>query len=245
MKKYVYTVMGKAKLSYAENYEALDRINRHGRQVYKDSKGKLFVKEDGYKVFVRKTFPKQDYTMRFNSPVRKSSTPNAPREKFSYTTKYEKLDRRDKYGRQVYRDSNGRLFAREGDYKVFLKSPTPMVRTPRVPTPATAEIEKVNAKGRRVFRDTKGRTFVKQDGKKVYVKKLFTPKSTTSPITTLMRKIGGVKTDKAPRATSPVVNTGKVDAKKRKVFKNSKGRTHVKQDGKKVYVKKLFTPKAV
>jgi hypothetical protein len=37
--------------------------------------------------------------------------------------------------------------------------------------------------------------------------------------------------------------TGKVDAKGRKVFKDSKGRTHVKQGDKKVYVKKLFTPK--
>ncbi|AAC96984.2 hypothetical protein PBCV1_A676R [Paramecium bursaria Chlorella virus 1] len=39
------------------------------------------------------------------------------------------------------------------------------------------------------------------------------------------------------------MNTGKVNAKKRKVFKDEKGRTHVIQDGKKVYVKKLFTPK--
>jgi hypothetical protein len=39
------------------------------------------------------------------------------------------------------------------------------------------------------------------------------------------------------------MNTGKVNAKKRKVFRNEKGRTHVIQDGKKVYVKKLFTPK--
>ena len=39
------------------------------------------------------------------------------------------------------------------------------------------------------------------------------------------------------------LETGKVDAKGRKVFKDSKGRTHVKQGDKKVYVKKLFTPK--
>ncbi|ABU44343.1 hypothetical protein AR158_C798R [Paramecium bursaria Chlorella virus AR158] len=39
------------------------------------------------------------------------------------------------------------------------------------------------------------------------------------------------------------METGKVNAKKRKVFKDEKGRTHVVQDGKKVYVKKLFTPK--
>ncbi|AGE55267.1 PBCV-specific basic adaptor domain-containing protein [Paramecium bursaria Chlorella virus MA1E] len=117
------------------------------------------------------------------------------------------------------------------------RSPTPSSRkepTPKTPTPATVELNKVNAKGRRVFRDTKGRTFVKQDGKKVYVKKLFTPK-----------KSGATLPESRASASSgsPGVNTGKVDAKNRKVFKNSKGRAHVKQDGKKVYVKKLFTPK--
>ncbi|ABU43869.1 PBCV-specific basic adaptor domain-containing protein [Paramecium bursaria Chlorella virus NY2B] len=115
------------------------------------------------------------------------------------------------------------------------KATTPKATTPKATTPATAELNKVNAKGRRVFRDTKGRTFVKQDGKKVYVKKLFTPKKSGATL----------PEDKAPKATSPVVNTGKVNAKKRKVFKNSKGRTHVRQNGKKIYVKKLFTPKAV
>ena len=39
------------------------------------------------------------------------------------------------------------------------------------------------------------------------------------------------------------IEIGKVDAKKRKVFKDSKDRTYVKQGDKKVYVKKLFTPK--
>ena len=44
------------------------------------------------------------------------------------------------------------------------------------------------------------------------------------------------------KAKSPAINTEKVNAKRRKVFRDSKGRTYVKQDGKKVYVKKLFTP---
>ena len=38
-------------------------------------------------------------------------------------------------------------------------------------------------------------------------------------------------------------DTGKLDAKGRKVFRDSKGRTHVMQDVKKIFVKKLFTPK--
>jgi hypothetical protein len=67
---------------------------------------------------------------------------------------------------------------------------------------------------------------VKQGNKKVYVKKLFTPQGESKEI-----------------ESSPKINTSKVDTKKRKVFKNSKGRTHVMQNGKKIYVKKLFTPK--
>ena len=76
---------------------------------------------------------------------------------------------------------------------------------------------KVKAKDRRVFADIFG-----------FAKRLFTPKwsSTTS---------------------RPVSNTGKVDAKGRRVFTDTKGRTYVKGYGgkkvKKVYVKKLFTPK--
>ncbi|AGE51481.1 PBCV-specific basic adaptor domain-containing protein [Paramecium bursaria Chlorella virus CviKI] len=140
--------------------------------------------------------------------------------------------------RKVFRNAKDRTHVYDNNYKkVYVKKVfSPKAPTPKDPTPATAELEKVNAKGRRVFRDTKGRTFVKQDGKKVYVKKLFTPKKSGATL----------PESKAPApAGSPVVNTGKVDAKKRKVFKNSKGRTHVRQDGKKVYVKKLFTPKAV
>jgi len=93
--------------------------------------------------------------------------------------------------------------------------------------------EKVNAKRRKVFRDSKGRTYVKQDGKKVYVKKLFTPSKNPTP----------ARSPALTPAKSPMINTGKVNAKKRRVFKDSKGRTYVKQGDKKVYVKKLFTPR--
>ena len=92
--------------------------------------------------------------------------------------------------------------------------------------------EKVNAKKRKVFRDSKGRTYVKQDGKKVYVKKLFTPSRNSTPVRSPVRS----------PIRSPSINIEKVNAKGRKVFKDSKGRTHVKQGDKKVYVKKLFTP---
>ncbi|AGE52733.1 PBCV-specific basic adaptor domain-containing protein [Paramecium bursaria Chlorella virus CZ-2] len=94
---------------------------------------------------------------------------------------------------------------------------------------------KIDAKKRKVFKDSKGRTYVKDaaTAKKIYVKKLFTPKA---------NPLGAGPTSVAK---SPMVNTGKIDAKKRKVFKDSKGRTYVKDaaTAKKIYVKKLFTPK--
>jgi hypothetical protein len=109
----------------------------------------------------------------------------------------------------------------------------------------TVETGKVDAKGRQVFKDSKGRTHVKQGDKKVYVKKLFTPKRSSVPLANTRAKdpvIPPRAKDPVIRASSPMINTGKVNAKKRQVFKDSKDRTYVKQDGKKVYVKKLFTP---
>ena len=141
--------------------------------------------------------------------------------------------------RKVFKDSKDRTYVKQGDKKVYVKK----LFTPKRNAPSSPEmpvvinrgpglspminIKKVDAKKRKVFQDSKGRTYVKPDDKKIYVKKLFTPPRPTAPVTP---------------ARSPVVNTEKVNAKGRKVFKDSKGRTHVKQDGKKVYVKKLFTP---
>jgi len=96
------------------------------------------------------------------------------------------------------------------------------------------DIGKVDAKKRKVFKDSKDRTYVKQGDKKVYVKRLFTPKKTASPEMPVVINRGP--------GFSPMINIGKVDAKKRKVFQDSKGRAYVKPGDKKVYVKKLFTP---
>ena len=95
------------------------------------------------------------------------------------------------------------------------------------------DIGKVDAKRRKVFKDSKDRTYVKQGDKKVYVKKLFSPKKTASPELPVVINRGP--------GLSPMINIKKVDAKKRKVFQDSKGRTYVKPDDKKIYVKKLFT----
>ena len=149
------------------------------------------------------------------------------------------MDKVNAKGRKVFTDEKGRTFVKQGDKKVYVKKLfTPKRNAPSSPAMPVVinrgpglspmiDIQKVDAKKRKVFQNSKGRTYVKPGDKKVYVKKLFTPPRPAAPVVP---------------ARSPVVNTEKVDAKGRKVFKDSKGRTHVKQDGKKVYVKKLFTP---
>lgn len=59
----------------------------------------------------------------------------------------------------------------------------------------------------------------------------------------LRKSSPSVKVKASGKARSPFTDTGKVDAKKRGVLRDSKGRTYVRQGDKKVYVKKLYTPK--
>jgi hypothetical protein len=154
--------------------------------------------------------------------------------------------------RPVFKNSKGRTFVKSNGKKVYVKKlftpktafftpkEIPKVPTEVVPssnlTPGSKETGKVNAKSRKVFKNSKDRTYVvKADGKRVYVKKLFTPKASSpkaAPKEIVMSDI-----------TPGSKETGKVNAKKRKVLKNAKNRTYVKEGGKKVYVKKLFTPK--
>ncbi|AGE50419.1 PBCV-specific basic adaptor domain-containing protein [Paramecium bursaria Chlorella virus CVR-1] len=127
--------------------------------------------------------------------------------------------------RPVFKDSKGRTFVKEGSKKVYVKKlfmpTTNIAKSPMI------ETGKIDAKKRKVFKNSKGRTYVKEGSKKVYVKKLFTPER---PITPVILK-------------SPVADTGKINSKERRVLKDTKGRTYVKEGDKKVYVKKLFTPK--
>jgi serine/threonine protein kinase len=169
--------------------DKLNKVNAKGRKVYKDIAGRTYVEQNGKKVYVKKLF----------TPKRNAAV--AP--KIAPATKIAPV-------------SPGK---------------SPMINT-----------EKVNAKKRKVFRDSKGRTYVKQGDKKVYVKKLFTPKRNAI----VQKVVANKKTPAQPKnapVTSPSINTQKVNAKKRKVFRDTKGRTYVKQGDKKVYVKKLFTPK--
>ncbi|AGE50285.1 PBCV-specific basic adaptor domain-containing protein [Acanthocystis turfacea Chlorella virus Canal-1] len=151
--------------------------------------------------------------------------------------------------RPVFKNSKGRTYVKSNGKKVYVKklfTPKTAFFTPKespkvaevVPsvalTPGSKETGKVNAKARTVFEDSKGRKYVKAGGKRVYVKKLFTPKAASVK----------VKEASPAVATTPgSKETGKVNAKNRKVFEDSKGRKYVKAGGKRVYVKKLFTPK--
>jgi hypothetical protein len=131
--------------------------------------------------------------------------------------------------RPVFKDAEGRTFVKEGSKKVYVKKLFMPQAVPTIARSPVANTGKLDAKNRKVYKDTKGRTYVKQDEKKVYVKKLFTPQRSATPVV----------------LKSPVADTGKLNAKNRKVLKDTKGRTYVKQGDKKVYVKKLFTPKVV
>jgi serine/threonine protein kinase len=179
------------------------------------------------------------------NPVPKPALKPAPKE-IAATPGSKETGKVDAKKRKVFENSKGRTYVKADGKRVYVKKlftpkasprPAPKEIADTTLTPGSKEIDKVDAKKRKVFENSKGRTYVKADGKRVYVKKLFTPKASPKPAP---KEIAA--TTIAPGSKE----TGKVDAKKRKVFENSKGRTYVKGDGgKKVYVKKLFTPRNV
>ena len=179
----------------------------------------------------------------------------------------DRLNKVNAKGRKVYKDIAGRTYVEQNGKKVYVKKlftpkrnvavapVAPVIVAPKIATaprpvakpqsPGRSPMintEKVDAKKRKVFRNSKGRTYVKQGDKKVFVKKLFTPKRNSPVQEVVIKTPTPPKVNSAP-ARSPAINTEKVNAKKRKVFRDSKGRTYVRQGDKKVYVKKLFTPK--
>ncbi|AGE49286.1 PBCV-specific basic adaptor domain-containing protein [Acanthocystis turfacea Chlorella virus Br0604L] len=182
------------------------------------------------------------------TPVKKPSPKPAPKvvpvvPKPAGTAETGKVDAKQ---RPVFKNSKGRTYVKADGKKVYVKklfTPKTAFFTPKESpkvapssnlTPGSKETGKVNAKARKVFEDAKGRKYVKTDGKRVYVKKLFTPKAAAVK----------VKEASPAAATTPgSKETGKVNAKNRAVFEDSKGRKYVKAGGKRVYVKKLFTPK--
>ncbi|AGE53663.1 PBCV-specific basic adaptor domain-containing protein [Acanthocystis turfacea Chlorella virus GM0701.1] len=182
------------------------------------------------------------------TPVKKPSPKPSPKvakvvpvvPKTAGTAETGKVDAKQ---RPVFKNSKGRTYVKADGKKVYVKKLFTPKESPKAApevapssnlTPGSKETGKVNAKARKVFEDAKGRKYVKTNGKRVYVKKLFTPKAASVK----------VKEASPVAATTPgSKETGKVNAKNRTVFEDSKGRKYVKAGGKRVYVKKLFTPK--
>ena len=163
------------------------KVDAKKRQVFKDSKGRTYVKQGDKKVYVKKLF-----TPKRNSPVPtdgfKIAKPRTEAQAFADGVRiarakdgkareyqdyvYDHWDRAmvESFDRGLNEGYGHRVVDKPETPPSPYRSPVVEMKSPSINT------QKVNAKKRKVFRDTKGRTFVKQDGKKVYVKKLFTPK---------------------------------------------------------------------
>jgi serine/threonine protein kinase len=207
-----------------------EKVDAKKRKVFRNSKGRTYVKQGDKKVFVKKLF----------TPKRNSPVPNDGF-KIAKTTQ-------DAYDNGV---RVGQKFTDEAEIKKFDEKPPKAqkkerrvsIRKPRTEAQAFAD-------GVRIARARDGKAREYQDyvydhwdramvesfdrglnegyGHRVVDKPETPPSPYRSPVVEMK---------------SPSINTQKVNAKKRKVFRDTKGRTFVKQDGKKVYVKKLFTPR--
>jgi hypothetical protein len=156
-------------------------------------------------------------------------------------------------GRKVFVSSRGATYALESGKKVYVKKlltprpskPVPAPEPVPEPTPKTpigsVNSGKVNSKGRKVFVSSRGATYAVEGGKKVYVKKLLTPRpSKPAPVP---KPAPEPAPEPAPKTPIGNVSSGKVNSKGRKVFVSSRGATYALEGGKKVYVKKLLTPR--
>jgi serine/threonine protein kinase len=197
------------------------KVDAKKRKVYKNSNGRTYVKHLDKKVYVKKLFTPKDES----KEIEKSPRINTG-----------KVDAKT---RKVYKNSKGKTYVMHFDKKRYVKKLyTPKEEIKEIEKSPNKNTGKVDAKKRKVYKNSNGRTYVRPGDKKVYVKKLFTPKDESKEIKEIKEIKESKKIEKSPK-----LNTGKVDAKKRKVYENSKGRTHVMQNEKKIYVKKLFTPK--
>ena len=112
------------------------------------------------------------------------------------------------------------------------RSPSPVARR-RGSAPARADLPNFDPRLRREIKKDSPRTS--------------TPGIRNSPVKGSPRSESGKKDSlvkaSTGKARSPFEDTGKVNSKKRQVLRDSKGRAYVRHGDKKVYVKKLFTPK--
>ena len=112
------------------------------------------------------------------------------------------------------------------------RSPSPVARR-RGSAPARADLPNFDPRLRRE---------IKKDSPRTATPGIRNSPAKRSPRAESGKKESPTKTSSG-KARSPFTNTEKVNSKKRQVLRDSKGRTYVRQGDKKVYVKKLFTPK--
>ena len=239
-----------------------EKVDAKKRKVFRNSKGRTYVKQGDKKVFVKKLF-----TPKRNSPVSndgfkivkttQDAYDNGVRVGQKFTDEAEIKKYKAKVAAQWPRELikefadgflAGSTWGKNIDFdekppKAQKKERRVSIRKPRTEAQAFAD-------GVRIARARDGKAREYQDyvydhwdramvesfdrglnegyGHRVVDKPETPPSPYRSPVVEMK---------------SPSINTQKVNAKKRKVFRDTKGRTFVKQDGKKVYVKKLFTPK--
>jgi hypothetical protein len=158
------------------------KVNAKKRKVFKNDKGRTFVKQNNKKVYVKKLFtPTKDEPVVAKSPMIDTGKVDAKK-------------------RKVFKDSKGRTYVKPDEKKVFVKKLFTPKRDEQIVAHSPVEnTGKLDAKKRKVFTDTKGRTYVKQNDKKVYVKKLFTPKQSPKIAPIVSRPIDRTRKTMAPK----------------------------------------------
>ena len=231
-----------------------EKVDAKKRKVFRNSKGRTYVKQDGKKVFVKKLF-----TPKRNSPVpndgfkiaktTQEAYDNGVRVGQKFTDEAEIKKYKAKVAAQWPRELvesfaggflAGSTWGKNIDFdekppKAQKKERRVTIRKPRTEAQAFAD-------GVRIARAKDGKAREYQEYVYDHWDRAMVESFDRGLNAGYERASSPVQPKTAP-ATSPSINTQKVNAKKRKVFRDTKGRTFVKQDGKKVYVKKLFTPK--
>ena len=231
-----------------------EKVDAKKRKVFRNSKGRTYVKQGDKKVFVKKLF-----TPKRNSPVpndgfkiaktTQDAYDNGVRVGQKFTDEAEIKKYKAKVAAQWPRELiekfadgflAGSTWGKNIDFdenppKAQKKERRVSIRKPRTEAQAFAD-------GVRIARAKDGKAREYQE----YVYDHWDRSMVESfdrGLNAGYERASSPVPPKTSLAKSPAINTQKVNAKKRRVFRDSKGRTYVRQDDKKVYVKKLFTPK--
>lgn len=239
-----------------------EKVNAKKRRVFRDSKGRTYVKEGDKKVYMKKLF-----TPKRNAPATKRNSP-VPTDGFKIAkTWQEAYDDGIRVGQKFtdeaeikkYKAKVAAQWPREliekfadgflagttwGKNTDFDAKPSPKARKKerRVTIRQPKTEAQAFADGVRIARAKDGKAREYQEYVYDHWDRAMVESFDRGLETGYERASSPVPPKTSP-AKSPAINTQKVNAKKRKVFRDTKGRTYVKQGDKKVYVKKLFTPK--